>query len=273
MRVFKKRLIYDFDDAIWLPNSSEANAGMVGQWKCHGKVKKILQLSSTVFAGNAYLAAFARPYTRDVRVVPTTIDTQYHQRPSVESENRKGLEAGPHSTLTIGWTGSHSTLKQLEPLFPILEKLHETQPFRLLIIADQPPSELPSFAVFCPWDRGTEIADLLKIDIGIMPLYDTEWERGKCGFKALQYMALEIPAVVSAVGVNTEIVRDGVEGYWADPMPIIEGTKWVDRLRKLLTDPALRSEMGRAGRKRVLDSYSVEAYKKTYLEVLVGNGA
>src|SRR5690606_28969980 len=106
--------------------------------------------------------------------------------------------------------------------------------FRFLLIADVPPEVMPNFVEFRKWNKETEIADLLEMDIGIMPLYDTDWERGKCGFKALQYMALEIPAVVSGVGVNTEIVVDGVNGFICEAVDVSGGyEKWERDLLEL----------------------------------------
>ena len=131
---------------------------------------------------------------------------------------------------------------------------------------------MPDFVEFRKWNRETEIADLLEMDIGIMPLYDTDWERGKCGFKALQYMALEIPAVVSSVGVNTEIVEDGVNGFVCEAIKDT-GTgkdylKWEKDLLTLLLDKELRMEFGKAGRKRIVNNYSVDAFKGDYLSIL-----
>ena len=173
--------------------------------------------------------------------------------------------------VSLGWTGTHSTLKQLEPLFPLLEKVHKQHPFRFLLIADIPPEVMPDFVEFRKWNKETEIADLLEMDIGIMPLYDTDWERGKCGFKALQYMALEIPAVVSGVGVNTEIVEDGVNGFICEGMSDTNLSiypKWESDLLKLLVNKELRTELGKAGRKRIVNNYSVQAFKKDYLETI-----
>lgn len=263
-KIFRKRIIYDFDDAVWLPNSSEANAKLVGKLKNHGKTAKVIGWGETVFAGNAFLADYAKQYCENVKVVPTTINTLTH--------HTKNLPEYPllytHDSIqTIGWTGTHSTLKQLIPLFPLLEKVHSKVQFRFLLIADIPPNEMPEFVEFRIWNKETEIQDLLEIDIGIMPLYDSDWERGKCGFKALQYMSLEIPAVVSGVGVNNEIVEDGKSGFICEP---ITGTSpdlyslWELRLLSLLKDNVIRMTFGQVGRKNVIQKYSIEAYKDVY---------
>ena len=277
-KLFRKRLIYDFDDAVWLPNSSKANAKLVGRFKNHGKTGKIISWSEVVFAGNSFLAKYAVQFCENVLIVPTTIDLELHSHESRVTSHEFGQEQSTDSSislgssrLTIGWTGTHSTLKQLEPLFPLLEKVHSQHPFRFLLIADIPPDVMPDFVEFRKWNKESEIADLLEMDIGIMPLYDTDWERGKCGFKALQYMALEIPAVVSAVGVNTEIVEDGINGFICEAIlssDLSTSLKWESDLSNLLLNGELRRELGKAGRKRIVNNYSVEAFKEDYLDTL-----
>lgn len=272
-KVFRKRLIYDFDDAVWLPNSSEANAKLVGRFKNHGKTRKILSWSETVFAGNSFLAEYASRFCKNVKIVPTTIDCENHHNRTKQLEKRKAdsrLETRD-SRLMIGWTGTHSTLKQLVPLFPLLQKVYNQHPFRFLLIADIAPAAMPDFVEFRKWNKETEIADLLEMDIGIMPLYDTDWERGKCGFKALQYMALEIPAVVSAVGVNTEIVEEGVNGFICEPISDTDTDhypKWGRGLVELLKSEELRVQLGENGKQRVEAKYSAEAFKEVYLGTL-----
>ncbi|NEN23413.1 glycosyltransferase family 4 protein [Cryomorpha ignava] len=276
-KIFRKRLIYDFDDAVWLPNSSQANAKLVGNLKNHGKTGKIISWSETVFAGNSFLASYAKQFCDNVKIVPTTIDCNLHDpnllakpKPNNKTESNSILNT-QDSLPTIGWTGTHSTLKQLTPLFPLLEKVYAQLPFRFLLIADIAPEIMPEFVEFRKWNKQTEITDLLEIDIGIMPLYNTDWERGKCGFKALQYMALEIPAVVSGVGVNSEIVIEMETGLIAEPVTSRGGEDyliWESSLLELLKNEELRLRLGKKGRKRVKDYYSVEAFKQVYLETL-----
>ena len=255
---WRKKIIFDFDDAIWLSNSSQANEKLVGSLKNHAKTAKIIAWSTSVFAGNEYLAAYARKFNSNVQVIPTTIDTEkVHNRLKVHAEKDAPV---------IGWTGTHSTLKQLEPLWPLLQELHQTHDFTFRVIADMPPAldqSLQAFVVFRPWSKATEIDDLLEFDIGVMPLFDTEWEKGKCGFKALQYMALGIPAVASAVGVNPEIVTDGEDGFLIPPK---QPQLWLQRLKILLTDADLRSRMGAKARVKVEEKYSVAAYTERVVQ-------
>ncbi len=254
-KVLKKKIIYDFDDAIWLPNTSEENR-VVAFLKWHSKVASICSWSYKVSTGNSFLANYARQFNKNVIVNPTTIDTANFHNPALFSVNKKS------SAIVIGWTGSQSTLPYLEPIVGTLKKLEAKFPgkVRLLIIANKDPRLQLNFIDFILWSKQTEIEDLLKIDIGIMPLPNDIWAKGKCGFKALQYMALEIPALVTPVGVNTEIVEDGLNGYWC-----ATEADWIHSLEKLITNSERRKEMGLSGRKKVMASYSVTSNSSTFL--------
>lgn len=134
----------------------------------------------------------------------------------------------------------------------------------LLVIADKPPEMNLPRVVFKPWSNETEIADLIHADIGIMPLPDDEWSKGKCGFKALQYMALEIPAVASNIGVNPQIIEDGKNGRLCH-----SDDAWLRALEELITNPALRKQLGLAGRQTVVDHYSVSSNSDNFLSLFV----
>jgi glycosyltransferase involved in cell wall biosynthesis len=251
-KVFRKKIIYDFDDAIWLPNTSASNR-IAAQLKWHQKVKNICRWSYKVSCGNQYLCDFAQQFNTHVTLNPTTIDTtgQHNRLKNQQTEK-----------FVIGWTGTHSTLPYLKPLFPVLEKLYRSHDFLLQVIANAPPDEQVKFIQFIPWQKDTEIDDLLAFNVGLMPLTDDLWAKGKCGFKALQYMALGIPALVSPVGVNSEIVEDGVNGF------ICTNEKdWYNALEKLITDTELREKMGIAGRKTVEEKYSVISNTNNFLQL------
>ncbi len=259
-KVFRKKIIFDFDDAIWL--TDKKNEGWLEKklrWR--RKVGLICKWSYKVSCGNEYLCSYARNFNDQVVLNPTTIDTeQVHNRKffpppvSLSPEEKKTV---------IGWTGSHSTLKYLEELTPVLQQLMEKYPsVRLLVIADRPPQMNLKGLVFKKWTQETEIEDLCQADIGIMPLPDDEWAKGKCGFKALQYMALEIPAVVSPVAVNKFIVTPGVHGFWCDT-----ATDWIRNLSELITNPLLRKEMGKNGRRKIEQEYSLHSNKKNFLSL------
>lgn len=248
----KGKVVFDFDDAIWLQNVSKANKSLAFL-KNPQKTKGIISISNLVFAGNEYLANYAKQYNANVKVIPTTIDTlNHHNQVKIHKEKE---------VITIGWTGTHSTLKYLEDLGGVVEALSNKFTFRFLVICDKAPSLNWKGLEFTKWKRETEIEDLLQIDIGIMPLSDTEWAKGKCGFKILQYMALGIPAVAAPVGVNKEIVEHGINGYLAST-----SKDWIMYITRLAKDANLRNRMGKAGRQTVVDKYSVEANKDLYLK-------
>ncbi|PLW93919.1 MAG: glycosyl transferase family 1, partial [Marinilabiliales bacterium] len=244
----------DFDDSIWLKDVSEGNASL-GWLKKPSKIKKNLSLSAMVFAGNKYLADYASIFNDNVKVVPTTIDTEYHKRSSEYNHEKP--------TVCVGWTGTSTTLKHFEQAVPIIERIIEKYDekisVRLIVDKEYSNDKIPLKCI--QWTLESEISDLEKLDIGIMPLPDDDWSNGKCGFKGLQYMALEIPTIMSPVGVNSEIIEDGKNGFLAN-----DPDEWVEKISRLIEDSALRKKMGAAGRQTVIEKYSVHAWKTKYLE-------
>ena len=253
--ILRRKIIYDFDDAIWV--TDEPNEGLLYRLlKWRSKIGRICRWSYKVSCGNEFLCSYASQFSSSVLLIPTTLDTD-----SIHIPSKK--RSWPDGSLSIGWTGSHSTLKYLNALEGVLNKLFGEFPsLRIRVIADREPQLNVPNLEFVKWNKETEIEDLLQIDIGIMPLPDDEWSRGKCGFKALQYMALEIPAVVSPVGVNSAIVRNGVDGFLAE-----NDSAWLTSLSKLLKNPDLRQQMGKNGRQRVIESYSVSANASRFLSL------
>ena len=246
------KYIYDFDDAIWLPNYSDANARFQ-RLKAYWKVKYCMKWAHKVTAGNDYLADFARKYNDNVQVIPTTIDLENHH--NLESDQER-------APLVIGWTGTHTTMRYLSVVIPVLQKLEQEYDFEFHVISNEKPDfELKSLR-FIPWTKETEIEDLARIQIGVMPLVEDQWSAGKCGFKALQYMALGIPTLLSPVGVNNSIVSDDQNGIFCD-----QTGDWEKNLRRLVEDKALRKSIGNAGRQRVLQHYSVSAHSDNYLDL------
>ena len=167
----------------------------------------------------------------------------------------------------VGWTGSHSTLRYLLSLKDALNRCDEDPGIHFLIIAETQPAELQLTKLrFIPWREETEIADLVNMDVGIMPLVDNDWTRGKCGFKAIQYMSLGIPALVSPVGVNEAIVDDGINGFVCrDP------GDWENKIHLLKSDPDLRRRMGAAARTKIQDYYSIAYAFPLILSILNKN--
>ena len=253
-KVLRKRIIYDFDDAIWLANTSETNKIAAGL-KWHKKVGDICRWAYKNSCGNAYLAAYARQFNPKSIVNPTTIDTEH-------LHNQVRDQAGT-GRLVIGWTGTHSTLKYLDQLVPVLARLEaEGLDFEFRVISNQPPALPLRSLVFRQWRKSTEIADLLSFHVGLMPLENDQWAQGKCAFKALQYMALGIPALVSPVGMNTEVVQDEYNGYVC-----ATAADWEARLRQLLVAPHLRQQLGRNARATVEARYSVHANAANFLSL------
>jgi len=255
-RLFRKPIVYDFDDAIWLPNTSQENR-FVAWLKWHSKVKSICRWSHRVSAGNPFLADFARAYCNDVVINPTTVDSTTTHLPSAAPDK-------VNERVTLGWTGTHSTLKYLDDIAPVWAELVARfgQQIRLLVIADRKPSREWPQLDFVRWSKETEIDDLRQIDIGLMPLTNDPWTAGKCGLKALQYMALAIPAVASPVGVNTSIISNGHTGVLCD-----SEEQWRDSLIKLIEDPARRKALGNAGREWVVGNYSVESNRSNFVSL------
>jgi glycosyltransferase involved in cell wall biosynthesis len=253
-RAFKRskaKIIFDFDDSIWLQNVSEANRYWA--WvKDPGKTSKIITIADLVFAGNAYLADYAGRFNPNVTVVPTTIDTSEYQPPPFRSE-------GP---ICIGWSGSITTIQHFKYAIPALQILKAKYGDRIHIrvIGDSSYAEPSLDVVGLPWRKETELADLAAMDIGIMPLPDDEWSRGKCGLKGLQYMGIGLPAVMSPVGVNSDIIEDGRNGFLASTTD-----EWVDKLSLLIDNSDLRRKMGIEARRTVEERYSVNIWKERYL--------
>jgi glycosyltransferase involved in cell wall biosynthesis len=255
--VLGKKIIYDFDDAIWLPNTSAENK--IAAWlKWHNKVRSICRWSFNVSCGNEYLCAYARNYSNHVVLNPTTIDTNNVHNPTLYQTEQKD------NLVTIGWTGTHSTLKYLDFLEPIIQSLEKgfAGKFRFLVIANKKPALKIQSLEFLPWRKETEIPDLMKLDVGVMPLTDDIWAKGKCGFKALQYMALSVPVVASPVGVNTDIIQHNKNGFLASTEK-----EWETLLTRLIEDKTLRLQLGVYGRERIVNQYSVKSNQENFMSL------
>ena len=250
----KSNVIFDYDDAIWITSDVSENNKSFKFLKNPDKTRRIIQVSKIIFAGNEFLADYAKQYNQNVVIVPTTIDTNEYL-PTYNYQN--------NDKICIGWSGSFSTIVHfttcVEALNLIKKKYGDKVYFKVIGSADYHNAELDIRGL--PWRKETEIKDLQKIDIGIMPLPDDEWSKGKCGLKGLQYMALGIPTVMSPVGVNKKIIYDGENGLLAS------GTnEWVDKLSILIDSKELRETIGREGRNTVVSKFSVEANKNLYLK-------
>jgi len=253
-KLFKKKIIYDFDDAIWVSMASEANPG-AATIKCSWKVASICRMSYIITVGNEFLAAFARQYCDDVRIIPTVVNTNsQHNR----LKNHNDLP------LYIGWTGTFTNFHSLQKITGVIKELRKKYEFTYLIIADKDPGFSDLEYVYKKWNIETEIDDLLKLHIGLMPLENSEVEMGKCGFKAIQYMSLGIPTVVSPVGANCTVVQDNINGFWAE-----SSAEWYARIEELIKDKQFRERIGTAARHRIVNSFSVLATQQQFFDLFL----
>ncbi len=249
-------VIFDFDDSIWMPDTSPGNK----KWEFVKKPSKFfenIRNAHLVIAGNAHLAEKAKPQNANTIVIPTSIDTNRHI-PKPELRNK--------FPLTIGWSGSISTVKHFEALVPILIKIKQRYKdkvqFKLLGDANYSHPHLDVIAV--AWKEETEVDELNSFDIGIMPLPDDEWSEGKCGLKGLSYMACGVSTIMAQVGVNKKIVRHGANGFLAE-----NDYEWYNLLCELIETKWLRESLGEAARETVINTYSVEANKSLYLKAFL----
>ena len=247
-------VIFDFDDSIWIEDTSPGNK----RWAWLKRPQKFFEnvrFANKVIAGNEYLASKALPHNPDTTVIPTTVDTDIH----IPMHSLRGGGA-----VTIGWSGSISTGKHFELILPVLMRLKEEFGERLHFKIMGTHTTYPELRGLetVPWTEQTEVPVLNSFDIGVMPLPDDEWSRGKCGLKALTYMACEVPVVATPLGVNTSIITHGENGMLA-----ATAEQWYNCLLQLVNDGAMRNRMGRLGRKTVEEKYSVKANFPAYLGV------
>jgi glycosyltransferase involved in cell wall biosynthesis len=248
------KLIFDFDDAIWLQFVSSGNQKL-GFLKNAAKTNELIAMADMVFAGNQYLAEHAQKFTNpaNIHIIPTTIDTQEYQ-PIQNSEKT--------NSICIGWSGSVSTIEHFKTILPVLHQLKQQYGDKLSfkVIGDGQYVNSDLGIQGLPWIKEREVPEISSFDIGIMPLPDDEWAKGKCGLKGLQYMSLQVPTVMSPVGVNSEIIQNGVNGMLATTEE-----EWLKAITQLIEAPELRRKIGQASRQTVLEKYSVEAWKNFYL--------
>lgn len=238
----RHRLVFDFDDAIW--TSEKGSRSFFARWRTQARLHYTLRRSTVVIAGNDYLADYARRHAAAVRVVPTVLDTDRYRAKVHE----------PRDVVTLGWIGHSVNFRYLHALAPALRRLAARRRIRLLVVADQ-PFRLEGVEVETrAWSEARETTDLLDMDVGLMPLADDEWTRGKCAFKAIQYMAAGVPPVASEVGANRKLIDAGRDGFLATTED-----QWVEALDRLAADAGLRAQLGASARHKVEAHYSLQA--------------
>lgn len=248
------KVVVDYDDAIWLPNVSAGNRALQ-MLKNPSKSDTIFSYADMLFAGNDFLANYGKKFCPNVKVIPTTIDTNYHLR-KTRTDGEK---------VCIGWTGTQTTLRYLDTLKPVFRKLSEKygEKIYLKVICDVPWESEEIEVLNEKWSKEDEIQQLEEIDIGIMPLTVDQWSKGKCGFKGLQYMAMESAAILSPVGVNKDIIEHNKNGFLAETE-----RDWFDYISLLIDDKEMRMKLGKEGRKTIEEKFSVNAHKERYLYYL-----
>lgn len=240
LRRYSKKIVYDFDDAIMYDAGNPEKPSL----KRQKAFQRTVSLADMVIAGNDYLAEHAMKFNKNVEVLPTGLDTKpYLTQTSTKNEDITRLV----------WIGSRSTLRYLGEIKPVLEEIGSRFDNVILRIICDHFFDLQNMRVEkCAWSLKNQISDLISSDIGLAPLPDNRFTRGKCGFKILQYAAAALPIVTSPVGVNLEYVRDGITGFQASCFP-----EWIDKIMDLIRNTELRKQMGTAGRTNV-EKYDID---------------
>jgi glycosyltransferase involved in cell wall biosynthesis len=248
-----RRRVFDVDDAIYVRKPRRlGDLPDESVWR-KKKFAATCRWVDAVAAGNDVLAGVARAAAKEVAVLPTSIDTACYE-PTF---------AGPTQAPTIAWIGSPENLIYLDMIRPALARLTKRYPLKLRVICSEFPEWSDVHIERVPWSAATEAHSLAGAHIGVMPLTDDAWSRGKCAFKLLQYMAAALPCVASPVGANTEAVMDGINGFHATDVD-----EWERALEKLILSPDLRASFGAKGRQHVEERYSLRSYRANYVKLL-----
>jgi glycosyltransferase involved in cell wall biosynthesis len=246
----KRPRVLDVDDAIHLHRGGKA-------------AERIARRSNLIVAGNEFLAEHFSAWNTNIRIVPTAVDTELFRPGAYPSQGRRAV---------VGWIGTSGNLKHLyEVEDALIAVLSQCEDFSLRVVSDAPPrfKHLPRDRVeYIPWSRSVEVESIQSMSVGIMPLVDSPWTRGKCSFKMLQYMACGVPVVVSPVGMNAEVLALGRVGLGAR-----DDREWVEGLLTILTDVELGMQMGAEGRQVVCRHFSVGVIAQMLAEAFRTLGA
>lgn len=252
LRKAAKRLVFDFDDAIFMRDD---HSGTKRSATRATRFNLAVDLADTIIAGNAYLAEHVPARFRDkVMVIPSVADTGVYTPASDER---------PSTPPTVGWIGSASTLPYLEAVAAPLARVQDAARCRVVVVADRAP-DMPGVEVeFHSWSLEKEVDEIRAMDVGIMPLPDSPWTRGKCGYKLILYLACGVPAVASPVGVNADVIAHEQSGFLAG-----DDGEWEQALLQVLRDAHLRKQFGERGRADMIEQYSIDAWKERFLEAV-----
>lgn len=264
IRLLNRRIVFDFDDALFACPSS-VDPATFREGAIQKRLDATLRGASQVIAGNDFLRAYASRHNARVTVIPTPVESD-----TPEPREPRHADTG---RVLLGWTGKSENLIYLRKLAPVFREIRALagHPVALKVICDAPFALEEIVVINDPWQLETELEALRSIDVGLMPLYDDDWSRGKCGFKLLLFMSLGIPVVASAVGVNRQIIQDGVNGCLAS-----SHQEWIGKLLMLIKNPERRQRIGESGRKTVERQYSYRATMPELLRVfseVMGRGS
>jgi glycosyltransferase involved in cell wall biosynthesis len=251
-----KKVIYDIDDLVYLPESKSKANKLIAGLKGRRKPIFLMRKADHVITCTPFLDSFVRQYNSRTTDISSTINTdKYSSVKDYSIDNRKVI---------LGWSGSHSTAKYLHLLDPVFRKLmNEGCDFKLLVMGDESFSMEGIDVEALPWNESYEADVIKRFDIGLYPLPDEQWVYGKSGLKALQYMAAGVPTIATAIGANFRIIENGVNGF-------LVKTKedWVSCIQRLSEDKDLRKQIGEKGRKTVENRFSINANKEIYLSII-----
>lgn len=254
IRRFAKKIVFEYDDSIMYRSSRWSN-----QYSGTRRLRfeRMVKTSDCIIAGNQFLKSEATKYVPEekVHIIPTVVDIEKYPLKSYSSSERNVI---------LGWFGSKSTLYYLKNLIPVFEEISRRFPLVQLKVVCNDFFDIPAMKVIKKeWSEADEITDLQSFDIGLGPLTDDLWSRGKCGLKLVQYLAVGVPAVCSPVGANKEIVSNGEVGFW-----VSDQREWIERLSTLIDNPELRQKMGKRGRERIKKRYSLQVMTPQVIDIL-----
>ena len=254
LRKRAKRIVYDFDDSVMYRNSKADDPISSTRRR---RFVQMIKNSNFVIAGNEFLRKEALLFNPNVEVIPSAIDQErYHSKDYLVHQEK----------VILGWIGDHGSIHYLEKMRPVFERIGERYPHAELKIVCDTFFDCERMKVIKKnWTSEEEVADLQGFDIGLMPLVDDPWSWGKCGLKIIQYQGVGVPVVCTPVGVNRDLIQDGVNGYWA-----MTPEEWEKKLSLLIENFRLREQMGREGRRKVLESYTYQACAPRLYAILKG---
>lgn len=253
-RRIKTPIIFDIDDAIFIRQEKKNNS-----YKSNTRsrrFKRSIKVSQSIVVGNAYLANYCHKFKNDINIIPSAVPhaIPLHMYPQ---------KLGNQYSAKIGWVGTSNNLYMLERIIPDLKKLYEDIPFELHVLSNKQLESKVNFPIINHmWNQKTQEEIISTFDIGIMPMEDTPWTKGKCAYKLLQYMSAQVVAIGDSVGMNTEIIKDGKNG-------ILVNNNWHESLLPILQEPKLLNNIAQNGRITVLNGFTYEKVAKKWQKLLL----